>query len=280
MLDGARNAGSDVKLRCHDLAGLTDLPVVRCITRIDGCARCADGCTELVGNRQDHFAELFRGAECATARDDDLRRGQFRTIGRGERVGHKDRNAGVLGSADGFHRCRTAFSGCRKRGGAHGNDLLGVACLHRLDGVAGIDRTFESIRADDLDDFRDLGHIEKGCDARGDILGRSGRRCDDDVIGRAQRDDQRRQRLGERVGIGCVVGKQYLGNAGQFRRRVGGTLRTGAGNEHVDVAANLRCRRQRLRRQVGKGCVVVFCQKKNGHVVISLFRNLRGRRRL
>jgi hypothetical protein len=81
MLDGAGNADRDIKLRRDHLAGLADLPVVRRITGIDGSARCADGSTELVGNRQDDLLELFRRAERPAAGDDDLRRGQFRTIG-------------------------------------------------------------------------------------------------------------------------------------------------------------------------------------------------------
>ena len=91
MLDGAGDADRDVELRCDDLAGLADLPVVRGIACIDGRARCADSGTELVGNRQDDFLELFRRAECAAAGNNDLGRRQFRAVGRGEGIRHESR---------------------------------------------------------------------------------------------------------------------------------------------------------------------------------------------
>ncbi|KQU08295.1 hypothetical protein ASG68_22105 [Rhizobium sp. Leaf453] len=58
MLDGAGDA--DVELRCHHLAGLADLPVVRRIAGIDGGTACTDGGAELVGDRQDDLLELLR----------------------------------------------------------------------------------------------------------------------------------------------------------------------------------------------------------------------------
>jgi hypothetical protein len=79
MLDGAGDADRDVEIGGNDLAGLADLPVIRRIAGIDGGARGADGSTELVGDRQDDFLELFGGAQRTAAGYDDPGRGQFRT---------------------------------------------------------------------------------------------------------------------------------------------------------------------------------------------------------
>ena len=57
----------------------------------------------------------------------------------------KVESAGIGGRHDGLDRRRAAFAGRRKGGGAHGDDLLGVGRLHRLDGVAGIDRPLEGV---------------------------------------------------------------------------------------------------------------------------------------
>src|SRR5688572_5014533 len=48
MLDGTRDADGDVKLRCHDLAGLANLEVVRHKTGVHRGARGAHGRAELV----------------------------------------------------------------------------------------------------------------------------------------------------------------------------------------------------------------------------------------
>ena len=280
MLDGTGNARRDVKLWGDDLAGLAHLPVIRRIAGIDGSARCTNGSTQLVSNRKDDFLEFFRRTESTATRDDDLRRGQFRTVGRGQCIRNERGDTGVFSGGDRLDRCRTAFCRCRKGRRANGDDLLAIGCLNGLNGITGIDRALEGVRADNFDDFRDLSHVEKRSNTRRDVLCRGGRRSDDDVIGRGKRNDQRRQRFRQLVCIGCIVGKQHLGNAGEFCCGVGSAPGAGSGDQHMDVAANLSCRRQGLCRQVGKGCVVVFCQKKNGHENISLFRNLRGRRRL
>ena len=74
--------------------------------------------------------------------------------------------------------------GFLERGGAHGDDLLGVLRLDRRDGVAGVDRPRERVRALDRKDVADLHHVEQCGDARRDILaGRRGRR-DERVVAR------------------------------------------------------------------------------------------------
>ncbi len=97
----------------------------------------------------------------------------------------------------GLDRGRTAFAGSREGGGAHGDDLLGVGRLHGLDGVAGIDRPLERVRAVDVDDFGDLHHVEQGGDARHDVLAGRGGGGDDGVIAAGERDDQRGDRFGQ-----------------------------------------------------------------------------------
>ena len=61
-----------------------------------------------------------------------------------------------------------------KAGGAHGDDLLGVGRLHRLDGVAGIDRPLEGVGRHHLDDVGDLHHVEQRRDARQHVLAGGG----------------------------------------------------------------------------------------------------------
>src|SRR5580698_1478221 len=59
MLDGAGNADRDIEVGRHDFAGLTDLPVVRRVTRIDRSARRADRGAELVRHRLYIFGEVL-----------------------------------------------------------------------------------------------------------------------------------------------------------------------------------------------------------------------------
>src|SRR5678816_913191 len=55
VLDGTADADGDVELRRDDLAGLTDLPIVRCIPRVDrGTARTERG-PELVCEWREHL---------------------------------------------------------------------------------------------------------------------------------------------------------------------------------------------------------------------------------
>src|SRR5207248_9448937 len=71
VLDGAGDAESDVELRRHGLAGLTDLRRIRVPARVDDRAgradRAAEGLRELLRKR-----EVLGRAEAATAGDDDL----------------------------------------------------------------------------------------------------------------------------------------------------------------------------------------------------------------
>ena len=134
-----------------------------------------------------------------------------------------------------------------------------------MDGIAGIDRPLEGVGRDHFDDFGHLRDVEQGSDARRDVLAGRGGRRDDRVIRAGQRDHQRGQRLRQALGELVGFGQQHLAHALQLRGGVGGSLGALAGNEHIDVRADLEGRRQRLGGLVGKGGVVVFCNQKNSH---------------
>ncbi len=145
MLDRSRYAAGDVELRRHHLARLADLPVVRRIAGIDGRAAGADGSPELVGNGKDDLAELLRRAQRPSARDDDLRRRQLRTVGGRQRIPDEGRKPRVGTGGNGLDRGRATLGRGGEGGRAHRDDLLGIRRLHRLDGVAGIDRPLEGV---------------------------------------------------------------------------------------------------------------------------------------
>ena len=152
--------------------------------------------------------------------------------------------------------------------GPHRDHLLGVLRLHGLDRVAGIDRPLEGVGRDDLDDLRDLHHVEQRRDTRHHVLEARGRGRDDRVIGRRQRHDQRGQRLGEIVHVSVTLGNQHLLHALQLRRcvRRGPGALAAAGDQHMHVAAELLCRRQRLVGDVLQGLVVVFGNQQCRHL--------------
>ena len=277
MLDGAGDADRDVELRRDDLAGLADLPVVRRVAGVDGGTRCADGGAELVGDRQDDFLELLGRAERAAAGDDDLGRGQLRTVALGQPVLDEGRQAGV---GRGRRTSRPAPSRPRRPregGRAHGDDLLGVGRLHRLDRVAGIDRPLERVGRDHLDDLGDLRDVEQRGDARHDVLAGRGRGRDDRVVAGRERDDQARRaaRRGARR-VRRASASSTLATPVELRGGLGGGARALAGDQDMDVAADLERGRQRLGGLVGERRVVVFGDEKNGHV--SVPSGLRARR--
>ena len=89
--------------------------------------------------------------------------------------------------------------------------------------------------------------------ARGsDVLGARGRGRDDRVIARSERDDQRGERLGQRMGVDRVVGDPHLGDAGELRGRLGRRADVVAGDEDVDRLPDLERRGQRPRGHVAQ----------------------------
>src|SRR5690606_33798227 len=71
VLNGTGDADRDVQLRSDDLAGLTDLHVVRHEAGVDGGTRGADGGTQLVGQGV-QVLEVVTVAHATAAGYDDL----------------------------------------------------------------------------------------------------------------------------------------------------------------------------------------------------------------
>ena len=140
---------------------------------------------------------------------------------------------------DALDRGRAVLGHRRKRRDAHRDDLLGFRRLHRLDGVAGVDRPLERVGGDDLGDVGDLHDVERGGDARRHVLARRRRRRDEDVVVADQRRDERRHLLGQPVLQMRGIGDQHLADARQLGSGFGGGLAVVAGDEHVNVAAEL-----------------------------------------
>ena len=116
VLDGTGNAAGNVEIGCNDLAGLADLPVVRCIACIDRSTRGANGSAQLVGDGKDDFHELLFRAERPAAGDDDLGRGKFRAVALDDFVAKELRKPGVTGSRYGLDggAAAIASSTCRR----------------------------------------------------------------------------------------------------------------------------------------------------------------------
>ena len=150
----------------------------------------------------------------AAAGYDDPGRGKLGPVGFGERLVLERRNARARPAAPiGFDWRGAALAGRRERRRAHRDDLLGVGRLDRLDRVAGIDRTLERVGRDDLDDLRNLHHVEECRDARHDVLAGRGRGGHDRRITAGQRDDQRRQRFGQLMRVSRIVRHQHFFDA-------------------------------------------------------------------
>ena len=162
-------------------------------------------------------------------------------------------------------RRRAALARRLEGRGAHRDDLLGVGRLHGLDRVAGIDRPLERVGRHHLDDVGDLHHVEQRRDARHDVLAGRGRGRDDRVVGPGERDDQRRQRLGQRVLVGRRLGEQHLVDAVELGGRVRDRLRALAGDQHMHVAAHRLRGGQRLGGRVLQRLVVVLGDQERGH---------------
>ena len=81
MLDRARNADRDVKIRRDDLAGLADLLVVRRVAASTAAREAPIAAPSLSASGLDELLKVLAGSHAAAAGDDDLRRGQFRPLG-------------------------------------------------------------------------------------------------------------------------------------------------------------------------------------------------------
>ena len=142
MLDRTRNADRDIDFGRNDLAGLADLIVVGHIARVDRSAAGANGCAELVGEREDGGFEGRPVLQRTATRNDDLGAGQFGAFELDDFRTDKAGGAGIAVVPDTASTCRTAAGGfCLGKGGAaNGDHLLGVRRLHGRNRVPGIDR--------------------------------------------------------------------------------------------------------------------------------------------
>src|SRR5690606_35419404 len=114
---------SDVQLRCNDLAGLTDLHVVRHEAGIHRGAGGAHGSPQLVGQAVQQL-EVVAVLHAATTGDHHLGTGQLGAVGLGQLFASKGGNAGVLGRGNGFDGSTATFGGYRvKTGGTYGDHL-------------------------------------------------------------------------------------------------------------------------------------------------------------
>src|SRR5690606_21289232 len=225
----------DVQLRRNDLAGLTDLHVVGHEAGVHRGAGGANGSTQLVGQAVQQL-EVVAVLHAATTGDHDLGTGQFGAVGRGQVVANKGGDAGVLGRGNGFDGGAATFGGHGvKAGGAYGDHLNRGVGLDGGDGVTGIDRTLEGVRALDADDLGDLVNVQQGGHAR-------------------------------QVGVGGVAGHQHHGNTGDLGSGFRYCATAGTGNQYLDVATDGLGGRHGVQGGGIQCGVVVFGNNQNRHV--------------
>src|SRR5439155_1732501 len=116
-----------------------------------------------------------------------------------------------------------------------------------------------------------LHDVEQRRDARHHILAEGRRRRQDMAVAGRQFYEQRRPILGDAVIVGGIIGQQYLGGAGDLRRRFGDRAAILAGDQDVDVAPRrFRDLRGGGHRVEGGGLqrpVVVFGNNENRHQI-------------
>ena len=183
--------------------------------------------------------EILAILHAAAARDDDLGRGELRPVGLREVLALIGREAGIGRRGHLLDRRRAALSRRLEGRGAHRDELLLVARLHRLHGIAGIDEAHEGIGRLHFGDVGDLHDVEQRGGARHVVLAVGGGGRDDMIIGPGERHDERRHRLGERALILRRIDMQDLLHALELRRLRGGAVGLVAGDEHMHVAAEL-----------------------------------------
>src|SRR5690606_9248878 len=110
------------------------------------------------------------------------------------------------------------------------------------DGVTGINRTLEGVRALDADDLGDLVNVQQGSHARQVVLAVGAGRGQDVAVTLADLGDQQRdvfrQQVGVGGGVGGVVGHQHLGNTGDLGSGFRYCATAGTGNQYLDVATD------------------------------------------
>src|SRR5690606_13762303 len=234
MLDRAGDTDGDVQARSNDLAGLTDLHVVRYKARVHRSTRGTDSGAQLVGQTVQQL-EVVAILHAPTTGNDDLGTRQFGAVGLGQFFANEGGGAGVLGRGNGFHRRTATFSSNRvETGGAHGDDLDRRVGLDGGDGVTGVDRALEGIGAFYRDDLGDLINVQQRGNARQVVLAVGAGRGQDVAVVLAQLGDQQGDVLRQLVRVGSVVGQQDLGDACHFGGVASQSGVSGPGGRHVN----------------------------------------------
>ena len=81
MLDGAADAASNIEVRCHNLARLSDLQGVRGIAGVYRCTAGSDCRAQFVGQGREQGIERFGAAQTTATRNDHAGCGEFRSVG-------------------------------------------------------------------------------------------------------------------------------------------------------------------------------------------------------
>ena len=268
MLDRAGNTHRDIQLRRDDLAGLPDLIVVRHKARIHRRPAGTHRRTQRIGNRVEQ-GEIIAVLHATAARNHHPRGGQFRPLALGQFRRHEPRHRRARHRRHRLNRGAATFGRHRiEARRPHRDYLLGVAALHRRHRVAGINRPHESIGIHHAGNIADRLAVEQRGHARHDVLAHRRRRGQQMRIAGRERNQQRRHRLGQRVGIGRIIGQQHLGHTRQLARRRGGGLHALAGHQHMHLA-ELRRRSHRGTRRLLDDAGFVVQQYQNGHDQIT-----------
>jgi hypothetical protein len=189
-------------------------------------------------------------------------------------VGDEAGLGGLGRGAEGLHLAGAALGGDRLEGGrTHGDHLLGVAALHRLQRVAGVDRTDEGVGVHHLDHVRDLHHVQLGGDAGGEVLPGAGGGREHRLVVRGERHDDVSYRLRDQLVERRALGQQGLAHACDLRRGLGRRPGALAEHEHVDVGGDLLGRRDGLVGGVADGGVVVIGDDEDGHLTALRLRS-------
>ncbi len=162
--------------------------------------------------------EILGRADAATAGDDDPRRAQVGPVAGLHFAadepwrGRPDRRPPTVSTA-----AEPPVGGSRIEGRrANGDDALGVVALDRGQRIAGIDVALERRGRDDLDDVAELRRVEQCGHPRHDVAAERGRSGQQMVVVAGHGNEQWRQVLGHRVGVGLVLDPQHLVDACTF----------------------------------------------------------------
>jgi len=265
VLDRAGDTDGDVQLWRNDLAGLTDLHVVRYETCVDRGAGSTHGSAQLVGQGVQVF-EVVTVLHAAAAGNDDLGSGQLRTIGFRKLFADEAGSAGVVSSSNRFNGSRTTFRSNRvETGGTYCDHFDCSGRLHGSDGVTGVDRTLEGISAFHRDDLGDLVNVQLGGNARQDVFAVGSGGSQDVAVALAQFGNQWSNVFRQLVRVGSIVGVQDFAHASDFRSGFSHGTSALACDQNVDVATDFGSGSNGVQGGRGQHLVVVFGDYQDSH---------------